>query len=167
MVPWKRALHGQFGAAIESLARAIEACPESLWARREPKPQLWRVAYHTLFFLDLYMRDSPEGFAPPAPFTLDEGDPEAPEPPDAYSKGDLLAYLHRLRDRARESVDSLSEDEAGERCGFPWVEGSVLELYLYNLRHVQHHAAQLNLLLRQNVDSAPRWVPRATESPST
>jgi len=25
-------------------------------------------------------------------------------------------------------------------------------------RHVQHHAAQLNMLLRQKTDSAPRWV---------
>ena len=32
------------------------------------------------------------------------------------------------------------------------------ELFLYNLRHVQHHAAQLNLILRQTIDRAPRWV---------
>jgi hypothetical protein len=29
---------------------------------------------------------------------------------------------------------------------------------LYNMRHVQHHAAQLNLILRQTIDSAPGWV---------
>jgi len=33
-----------------------------------------------------------------------------------------------------------------------------VELLLYNMRHVQHHAAQLNLMLRQAVDSAPGWV---------
>ena len=32
-----------------------------------------------------------------------------------------------------------------------------------NLRHVQHHTAQLNLLLRQRTDSAPRWVSRGRE----
>jgi uncharacterized damage-inducible protein DinB len=32
------------------------------------------------------------------------------------------------------------------------------ELLLYNLRHVQHHAGQLHLLLRQTTDDAPRWV---------
>jgi hypothetical protein len=26
------------------------------------------------------------------------------------------------------------------------------------MRHVQHHAGQLNLILRQKIDSAPRWV---------
>jgi uncharacterized damage-inducible protein DinB len=39
---------------------------------------------------------------------------------------------------------------------------SVAELLLYNLRHVQHHAAQLNLMLRQTTGAAPRWVARAT-----
>jgi uncharacterized damage-inducible protein DinB len=37
----------------------------------------------------------------------------------------------------------------------------VLELLLYDLRHLQHHTAQLNLLLRQRTNSAPRWVGRA------
>ena len=37
------------------------------------------------------------------------------------------------------------------------------EMLLDNLRHVQHHAAQLNLLLRQETDSAPRWVARAKD----
>jgi hypothetical protein len=35
-------------------------------------------------------------------------------------------------------------------------------MLLYNLRHVQHHAAQLNLILRQVTNSAaPAWVRRA------
>jgi uncharacterized damage-inducible protein DinB len=39
---------------------------------------------------------------------------------------------------------------------------SVAELYLYNMRHVQHHTAQLNLILRQRTSMAsPRWVSKA------
>jgi uncharacterized damage-inducible protein DinB len=41
------------------------------------------------------------------------------------------------------------------------IEGSFLELMLYSLRHVQHHTAQLNLILRQETGSAPRWVAKA------
>ena len=26
------------------------------------------------------------------------------------------------------------------------------------MRHIQHHTAQLNLLLRQEIDDAPGWV---------
>lgn len=35
------------------------------------------------------------------------------------------------------------------------------ELLLYNMRHVQHHTGQLNLILRQKTGSAPRWVAQA------
>ena len=38
---------------------------------------------------------------------------------------------------------------------------SIAELLLYNMRHVQHHAAQLHLILRQTIDSAPGWVSKA------
>ena len=35
---------------------------------------------------------------------------------------------------------------------------SIAELLLYNMRHVQEHAAQLSLMLGQRVGSAPGWV---------
>ncbi|MDH3267800.1 MAG: hypothetical protein OEM46_02990 [Ignavibacteria bacterium] len=38
------------------------------------------------------------------------------------------------------------------------IEMSLCELLLYNMRHVQHGAAQLNLILRQKTDSAPKGV---------
>jgi hypothetical protein len=37
----------------------------------------------------------------------------------------------------------------------------MLENAVRACRHVQHHTAQLNLLLRQRTDSAPRWVGRS------
>ena len=49
----------------------------------------------------------------------------------------------------------------------PYVFGSVKmkfgELLLYNMWHVQHHSAQLNLILRQQINSAPRWVKRTNK----
>ncbi len=36
-----------------------------------------------------------------------------------------------------------------------------LMFHMYNMRHVQEHAAQLNLILGQKIASAPGWVTRA------
>jgi len=55
-------------------------------------------------------------------------------------------------------------DDAGtsrRHCRFERRDMTVMELQLYNLRHVQHHAAQLQLLLRQADHEPPRWVGRA------
>jgi hypothetical protein len=155
---WRAAISGQFGAAIDMLENALLACPDELWQNRERQPAFWYLVYHTLFWLDLYLADSLAGFAPPAPFTLDELDPAGRLPDRVYTKGELRAYLEHGRRKCRSTIDGLTDEQAGRRCGFDRPALSVGELLLYNLRHVQHHAAQLNLILRQTTDSAPGWV---------
>jgi hypothetical protein len=151
----------QFGAAIETLEDVITACPDELWGDRSLQPEYWYTAYHTLFWLDFYLSDSPEGFKPPTPFTLDEMDPAGLLPKRIYSKEELLTYLEHGRHKCRARMETLTEETANQRWKFGWMDFSVLELHLYNLRHVQHHAAQLNLLLRQTSDSPTSWVRRA------
>ena len=153
----------QFGAAIDMLENAIHACPDALWGDRARQPEFWYVAYHTLFFLDLYLSDSLEGFTPPAPFTLSEIDPAGVLPDRVYSKSELLAYLEHGRRKGHLRIDGLTEASAEERCRYRWIDLTKTESVLYNLRHVQHHAAQLNLLLRQAGHEAPRWVRRAAD----
>jgi hypothetical protein len=157
-IAWKEDLWRQFGAAIDMLENAIVACPDEIWSDRSRNPEFWYVAYHTLFFLDLYNSDSLDGFSPPEPFTLDELDPAGVMPPEPFDKALLLLYLAHGREKCRSAILSLTEDRAFARSGFERLDLTVLGLLLDNLRHVQHHAAQLNLVLRQSIDSAPRWV---------
>jgi hypothetical protein len=158
---WRSILWQQFGAAIDMLENALRACPEEIWGDRSQRPEYWYVVYHTLFFLDHYLSGTVEGFAPPAPFTLDELDPAGVMPERVYTKDELQAYLEHGREKCRRVIDGLTDELAQERCRFPWGEMSFAELLLDNMRHVQHHAAQLNLILRQRTDSAPRWVSTA------
>ena len=159
---WRTALWQQFGAAIDMLENALVACPEELWSDRSRRPEFWYVVYHTLFCLDLYLFGSVEGFVPPPPFTLDELDPAGILPERPYTKDEMQSYLRHCRERCRATIKALTDEKARRRHTFEdWLESSGLELLLYNMRHVQHHAAQLNLILRQTIDSAPRWVGRA------
>ena len=99
------------------------------------------------------------------PFTLDELDPAGIIPEEPYTKEQLQNYLAHGRNKCRVTLAALSEESTVQRCGFKWLDITVAELMLYNLRHVQHHVAQLNLLLRQNTGSAPHWVAQAREQP--
>ena len=159
---WSESLWRQFGAAIDMLENAVVACPEEIWGDRSAQPEYWYVVYHTLFFLDLYLSGSLEGFAPPEPFNLDELDPAGIMPERVYAKDEMLVYLAHGRAKCREVLGALTAERAGEACGFQRFELSFLELLLDNMRHVQHHTAQLNLILRQRTDSAPRWVTRTS-----
>jgi hypothetical protein len=155
---WRAILWQQFGAAIDMLGNTMEACPDELWSDRSQQPEFWYVAYHTLFWLDLYLHGSVEGFVPPAPFTLDELDAEGLLPERPYTKEELRAYLAHGRAKCRATIEALTEETARRHHPFRWGDPTGVELLLYNMRHVQHHAGQLNLILRQKTDSAPRWV---------
>jgi uncharacterized damage-inducible protein DinB len=163
---WREALRRQFGAAIDMLENALLACPDELWSDRSQQPEFWHLVYHTLFWLDLYLCESAEGFAPPAPFGLEELDPAGVLPPRVYTRDELHGYLQHGRTRYHTTIDALTDESARELRRFGSTEGSVAESLLYNLRHVQHHAAQLNLILRQQTDSTPGWVVRAKSSRS-
>jgi len=156
----RKELWQQFGAAIDMLENAMAACPEKLWGDQSRYHQFWYMVYHTLFWLDLYLSESFEGFAPPKPFTMVEMDPAGVMPERVYTKEELLNYLNHCREKCRTKIEGLTEEKARQRFRLERMDYSIAELMLYNMRHVQHHTAQLNLLLRLEIDSAPRWVGR-------
>ncbi len=173
----KNALWQQFGGTIDMLENALLACPDAHWSGRlwsvlaeDPLPPqavpFWYVIYHTLFWLDLYLTSpSEEGFAPPPPFATTELDPAGVLPERPYTRDELHTYLLSLREKCQTTIAGLTDEKAHQPVDFPWIRGrsvSFLELLMYNMRHVQEHAAQLNLFLGQNaVDGVSDWVPWA------
>jgi uncharacterized damage-inducible protein DinB len=154
---WRSAIRQQFHAAIDMVGNAIEACPDSVWSGQPPRA-LWYLAFHTLFFIDLYLSECDESrFHPPPPFGLTElADGVAPE--RAYRKDELIGYLEHCRKKLDVVMAGMTEAWVVSPCPFDYRAMSNGELLLYNMRHVQHHAAQLNMRLRQTTDSAPGWV---------
>jgi hypothetical protein len=158
----KTSIWQQFGAAIDMLDDAISLCPDRLWEAvvwDDPDDarygQFWFVAYHTLFWLDLYLGGSLKGFEPPAPFIRDV----LPEQP--YQKNDVRTYLKACRERCQAVIEGLTDEKAYQVCKFNWMEPTFLELQLYCMRHVQEHAAHLNLLLGKNGVEGLDWVSMA------
>ena len=151
----------QFGGSIDMLENALRHCPDECW---NTDTKFWYNAYHCLFFLDYYLTLEPENFAPPAPFTFSEFEDVLPD--RVYTRKELLDYVAFNREKCREFIAGLTDDRWNDR----WINVSgtmnysILEILLYNMRHVQHHVAQLNLLLRQEIDDAPQWVERTNRS---
>lgn len=165
----KESLWKQFGASIDMLKNAITMWPEEKW---NTEKKFFYNAYHCLVFLEYYLTIPwKENFSPSLPFVTADPDKVPAEaiddmiPERVYSKTELLDYLQSSREKCRAVIAGLTEENLGDR----WVEVDgnrnylVLELLIYNMRHVQHHAAQLNLFLRQGTKGAPRWVSRAKD----
>jgi hypothetical protein len=170
----KASIWQQFGASIDYLAETINACPDelwraSLWQTQNTKSefsQFWYVAYHSLFWLDLYLTGTVEGFLPPAPFTLSEQDEHGLLPERVYTKDELQAYLSYGRQKCQATIDALTDEDAQRHCQFSWGELSFLELLVYNLRHIHGHASQLNMLLGQHGVLTPGYVTRIKQKTS-
>jgi DinB superfamily len=164
----KESLWKQFGASIDMLKNAITLCPEEYWNANK---KLFYNAYHCLVFLDYYLTIPPKNFSSALPYTIAAlGDMPGGAiddiiPDRIYSKNELLDYLQSSREKCHLLIAGLTAEKLNER----WIEEwgtrnyTMLEILLYNMRHVQHHAAQLNLLLRQGINNAPGWVSRAKD----
>jgi hypothetical protein len=164
---WKKSLWQQFGAAIDMLDNAISACPNHLWTAAlwddpdDPRyGQFWYLAYHTLSWLDLFLTGSYDDFTPPPPFIRGK------LPETAYTKDVVRTYLKQCRQKCQAVIEALTDEKANQICTFAWMEPTFLELQLYSMRHVQEHAAQLNLLLGQNGVTASDWVAKAEDKAS-
>lgn len=163
----KTSIWNQFGAAIDMLEHGMRICPDEFWSSAlwddptdDPKyTQFWFLAYHTLSWLDLYLSDSTyEDFKPPAPFI------RGVLPDKPYSKDQLFDYLEYSRKKCQATIAALTDDKARQIRKYKWVELSFLELLFYTMRHVQEHAAQLQMLLGQNGVSGPDWIAKAAAS---
>ena len=167
---WQKIIWHQFGAAIDMMHNAIEGCPDELWTTPlwdDPTmgnnySQFWYIAYHTLFWLDLYLTGTVDGFSAPPPYTLDELDAEGLLPERVYSRTELLQYLSHGRNKCKHILASLSEARANELCKFPWGEVRFAELLIDNMRHVQEHSAQLNMFLGQKKSITNRWIAKVS-----
>ena len=163
-------LWSQFGGSIDMLRNAIERWPDERW---NTDTKFFYMAYHVLIFLEYYLTfPAPKKFEPLLPFTeVDEdkipsGAFDDLVPNRIYSKQELLDYLNSSRKKCRQLIAGLTEESIRKER---WIkeEGSrnyaMVEMLIYNMRHVQHHAAQLNTMLRKEINDAPRWVRRAPD----
>ncbi len=165
--PWPEMVGRQMAASIQMARLAIEACPEELWDDRAEGSPFWHLAYHALFFTDLYLSKDDKSFRPAAfhegkahflPGDYQDFGGMVGTPEKAFSRDQLLAYADHCLEKCDHTFEALTDQRALERCGFWWYELNLGEFLLNNLRHTQHHAGQLVLLLRRRADIGIDWL---------
>src|SRR5262245_20948685 len=160
-------LKSQYHASLAMLRDAVARCPADVWSSREHKNAFWQVAYHTVFFTHLYLQRDETSFRPwaqhQAAVQHQDGiagpaDPNSPLPliPNPYTQQQVLEYLAFCDQMVDAAVDGLDLDSPD--CGFWWYKLSKMEHQFVNIRHVQHHTAQLADRLRSAADIGIAWV---------
>lgn len=164
---WQTLIGRQLTATIQMIRSAIGACPDELWDDRADGTPFWHLAYHALYYIDLYLSDDEKTFHPmdfhnekaqylPGDYGEYAGIVSTPE--KAFRKDQLLRYTDHCLRKCDETFEKLTDERALERCGFWWYQLNVGEFLLNNLRHAQHHAGQLALLLRRRAGIGIDWL---------
>src|SRR5205809_1195845 len=165
----KELLAHQYEASLSTLNLCIARCPDASWDERVAKWKFCQAAFHTVFFADVYLQpsDDVEAFKR-QPFHLEHKDvfrdyEEMEDRPQVllYEKPFVLSYLQQVRRKAQETIARESAEVLAGPSGFAWRKCSRAELHVYNIRHIQHHAAQLSLRLRLDAEVDIPWVSHA------
>jgi len=161
-------LWNQFGASIDMLINVISHCPDNYFTTNK---RFYYIAFHSTIFLDYYLTIPPSDFSPMLSFTKLEHKDRPQEaiddliPDKNFDKQEIVAYLKKSREKGKQLIYSLTN----ENLNSLFKEGDhpndmnypILEIILYNMRHTQHHTAQLNMLLRQDINEHIEWSFRA------
>lgn len=151
---FKTILTSQYEAALCMMDHCIRACPDAQWEGKVANRTFRWVAYHTLFWTDMYLSPGDEDA-----FILrdihqlggDERDDDADNP--GLDKNETLNYVAICRQKMIESVSAETAETLQGPSGFVGRPKTRGELHIYNIRHVQHHTGQLSAYLRR-VDPA-------------
>jgi len=172
----------QYRAALERLEQAVRLCPPEVWdARRENEPPFWQVAMHVLFYAHLYLCDSDR--SPDARANAELAMRQLGTPIENWSPEELSRLAHILAgllspdfrpERVIPQPELIERAEAAlvlcEKAAqrfhdggalspshMPWIPGTALDLFLYNLRHIEFHLGQLVACLARHGSPRPQW----------
>ena len=160
---YKQLIRQQYEASLCTLNACIVRCPDSAWDMRIGIYSFNQVVFHTLFYADFYLeandrsirqqrfhRDHPDFFA-------DYEQLEDREPVGVYDRPSLQNYMEHCRQKVQPVIASESQSSLTAKADFARRDFSRAELHVYNIRHIQHHAAQLILRLRIDAKQDIPW----------
>ena len=158
-----KTISSQFHAALSMMEQTVSLCPDALWNVQAQDNPFWRVAYHALFYVDLYLQPSEDEmtlwenardgyqFLGPTPWPPHE-QPQADQP---YSREEILAYISYLRSFVAGAVPKI---DLSAPSGFHWLPFDKLELQIYNIRHLQQHVGDLSTILMTQENIEINWI---------
>lgn len=159
-----KVLVSQYKASLGMLRQTIEKTPPAFWNTGEYANPTWQIAYHVIWGVNFYLGADPESYEP-FPDAIEGaeslgGAQEWENPEEGvvvegfHTREQLLSYLDFLIDELPNRVEALPLEAPS---GFEWYSYSRFELHINNIRHIQHHTAQIIERLKAKGLSGFAW----------
>jgi len=156
----KNELVNQYRIALTMLKGVIRETDKHTWRNRDDsKDAAWHIAYHAVFYANIYCSPSEKAIKSwgkerrdcqilgPTPWPPHERF----VPGEPYSKAAIIEFIDFVLKVIPEYLEHLEPEKA---CWPDWYKQNQFEFHLNNLRHIQHHTAQL---IERNNGSSVGW----------
>lgn len=158
-------VENQYRASLRMLRTVLEKTPdECLYDSKYSNPS-WQIAYHAIWGVQFYLGANAECFIPWEKAIEGAESLGGAEEWENAENGvivdrqntpeELLSFIDSIEKGLRPAIEALPLDEPS---GFEWYPFSRLELHLNNIRHTQHHTAQLIERLKFEGITGFPWV---------
>ena len=176
------AINAQYSRVLTCLRKTVETCPDELWdACDGTEAPFWQQAMHVVFYAHLYLCASdsaPEAIANAESAMRELGAPMKDwsgaevgrlgntlgglmhvgfRTPRMVTRPEIIERLNKADLALQGAIERLAKGGATLSHPMSWMEGSALDLLLYNLRHVQHHVGRLHSLLGRRGKLRLHW----------
>ena len=154
----------QIKSALCTLAQCISSCPETEWNQPHGDYPFSQVVFHTLFFTDFYLQRDESSFKDQAfhrenkVFFKDYEELQEKIPVNLYGRRQCEKYLKFCIDKCEATLQADDPQTLLGPSGFSFKPFTRAELYIYLIRHIQHHAAQLGLRLQRITGNELQWI---------
>ncbi|HUW70527.1 MAG TPA: DinB family protein [bacterium] len=159
----KGLITSQMVAALDTLKYCMDSCPDAEWQEPHKDYPFSQVVFHALFYADYYLgrdtvpsKDQAFHKAHKDVFK-DYEELEDKIPRNLYEKAFCLDYLAHCTSKLKAAVESETRESLTGTSGIEFRKTSRAELYVYNTRHIQHHAAQLGLRIQWVTGKEMPW----------
>jgi hypothetical protein len=150
----ENSLLDHFERSLDMFRSAIQNCPEAEWKKGDMdylRPA--GVAYHVVETIQFYGSDIPVNrFDWGGRFGCDWESPDSLKLP---SQEQVLNYLDEAWVIAKKMISNV--DPESEEKSYPWTGKILHSRFIYLLRHIQHHTAEMSLELKRRGYACPDW----------
>ncbi|MGY5857727.1 MAG: DinB family protein [Candidatus Thorarchaeota archaeon] len=149
----------QYQSSWKMLRNAVNNIPDDRWHDGSEGWFFSLTAYHLVETQEFYMNDGPDEmkWGSRAGFDWDKVEDKEKDVIPKITKKLVLTYQDEIEERFMKIMSSMNSEKLDTKDGFHWTE-SILEKYLYLLRHNMHHNGELSRSLRDWGLKRSKWV---------
>ena len=151
----------QFNSSWKMLERAINDVSDELWMKFENEWGYIGNIIHIIETGDFYNKNSPEKFKWGKFIDIEGKIDDRKEQINRYNnikRNDVNRYLELIKYNIEKQLNSYNFEDFFSSDGFKEYIPTILEKYLYLLRHNMHHIGELNKTLRDNSEKRIVWL---------